>query len=141
MTTSVSRVLRGQITELISLLDDGKLTDSEVEVFNRFMHISAQMWAGSVKGKLLCIWGLVPPTLLSDRAYLWLHTTEAAAEHEFILVRRSQIEVKKMLEAYPRIVGQCLIGETRSIRWLKWLGAEFGDPDARFVPFVIERKQ
>lgn len=140
MTTTVIEPRRDQITELISHLDGGRLTEPEIEIFQRFVDASTSIWAAEFGGELLGVWGLVPPTLLSDQAYLWLHTTEAAKEHEFILVRQSQIQVKKMLETYPRIVGQCLIEETRSIRWLKWLGAEFGDHDGRFVPFLIERK-
>lgn len=140
MTATVSRVPRDQISELICGLDGGKLSQSEIEIFQRFVAVSTMVWAADLDGELLGVWGLIPPTLLSDQAYLWLHTTEAVQEHEFVVVRRSQIELKKMLEIYPRIVGQCLIGETRSIRWLRWLGAEFGDHDGRLVPFVIERK-
>ena len=140
MTTSISQVQKDQISGLISSLDGGKLSQSEVEIFNRFVLVSISLWVGEIDGRLVCLWGLIPPTLLSDRAYLWLHTTEAVKDHEFILVRRSQIEIAKMLEEYPRIVGQCLVGEARSIRWLRWLGAEFGEPEGHFVPFLIERK-
>ena len=140
MTTSIAPVSKKQISDLITGLSEGKLTINEVEIFNRFVTMSTTMWAGSVDGKLLCLWGLVPPTLLSDQAYLWLHTTEEAKEHEFVLVRRSQIELAKMLKEFPRIIGHCNVGAEQSIRWLKWLGATFGQPDGRLVPFVI-RKQ
>lgn len=125
------------MSELISSLDGGKLSESEVEQFNRFVFMSSKLWAGSVEGRLLCLWGLMPPTLLSDQAYLWLYTTDAAAEHEFVLVRRSQIELKKMLIEFPRIVGHCRVGASRSIRWLKWLGAEFAEPHKDLIPFEI----
>ena len=141
MTTVVSLVTRQKVSELISSLDEGKLSPSEVEMFNRFVLVSSKLRAAQVDGKLIALWGLIPPTMLSDQAYLWLHTTEAAQEHEFIIVRNSQIEVRKMLEEFPRIIGHCEVEATRSIRWLKWLGAVFGDHDGRLVPFEIVRKE
>lgn len=137
MTSVVSSVSPAQMTELISTMDGGKLTEAEREVFARYVFVSTMLWIGTVDGKLLCMWGLIPPTLLSDRAYLWLHTTEAAEEHTFILVRRSQIEMKKMLVDFPNIVGHCQVGADQSIRWLKWLGAKFGEPTDKMIPFTI----
>ena len=101
------------------------------------MLFSPTMWKGIVDDRLLCIWGVIPPTLLSDRAYLWLITTEAVKDHEFILVRRSQIEIKQILKRYKAIYGHCQVGADRSVRWLRWLGATFGEPEGRLVPFVI----
>ena len=141
MTTSVSAISRQKVNELISSWALDSLSDIEVETFKRFVLVSSKLRAGVVDGKLICLWGLVPPTMLSDRAYLWMHTTDEAEKHEFLLVRHSQIEVRKMLEEYPRIVGQCELAATRSIRWLKWLGAVFGDHDGKLVPFEIVRKE
>jgi hypothetical protein len=45
-----------------------------------------------------------------------------------------------MLQRYPTIVGNCIVGEYKSIRWLKWLGAKFGRPEGNKVPFVIRAK-
>ena len=128
------------MSELISSVDGVKLVGEELEIFNRFVSASAFVYSGIVNDKVVCLWGLIPPTLLSDQAYLWLHTTPAAEEHQFILVRRGQIEMKKMLEEYPKIVGHCEVQATRSIRWLKWLGAKFGEAEGSLVPFIINRQ-
>jgi hypothetical protein len=48
--------------------------------------------------------------------------------------------VEKLLESYERIVGVTDIGETQSIRWLKLLGAKYGEPDGKVLPFEIRRK-
>ena len=137
MTTTISTVSRDQVSKLISQAEGGRLSVKELEVFQRWLLVSQRLFTGLVDGKLLCIWGLIPPTLISDRAYLWLHVTPQAKGHEFILVRRSQIELRKMLEEYPVITGHCAAGATDSMRWLKWLGAQFGDPAGRVVPFII----
>ena len=100
--------------------------------------MSQRVWEARVDGELACIWGLIPPTLMSTQAYLWLHTTEVAAEHTFLLVRYSQLWVQHMLETYPTIVGHVARDAKRSQRWLQWLGARLGRPDGKLIPFTIE---
>jgi hypothetical protein len=96
---------------------------------------------GMVDGKIACMWGLVPQTILSNQAYLWLITTDIAIEHKFLLVRYSQLFVEKALEHYPVITGHCAAGDFKAKRWLRWLGAEFGDSDGKQITFKIERKE
>lgn len=140
MTTTIAPILRHELSDLIPSLDGGRLSVKEVAIFRGYVLASSVVWQAVVKGELYCIWGLIPPTLLSDRAYLWLHTTEAVEGNEFVLVRRSQIELAKMLEQFPTIVGHCAVDAARSIRWLGWLGAVFGPPEGKLIPFVIRSK-
>lgn len=140
MTTVVAPLAKDQSSELISSLEGVKMDATERAVFANFIAASVYAYTGVVEGKVICLWGLIPPTLLSDQAYLWLYTTPAADAHQFILVRRGQIEMKKMLEEYPKIVGHCEVDAPRSIRWLGWLGAKFGPPVGALIPFVIERQ-
>jgi hypothetical protein len=100
---------------------------------------SEQRWAGLVDGTIACLWGLIPPSLLSDQAYLWLMHTPLVENHKFRFIRHSQIQMKKMLELYPNIVGDCLISNRTGKKWLEWLGAKFTDPPDRegLVPFHI----
>lgn len=115
------------------------LSESRVERF--LSGRAATLWEGKIDGKTVCVWGMVPPTLLSDQAYIWLFThDELVREHQFVFVRRSQRMIEQMLEEYPRIVGHCLVDSQRSIRWLKWLGATFGPPTGMLVPFEIRKK-
>jgi len=97
------------------------------------------LWVGTVDNDPVCAWGLVPPTLLSDEAYLWMILLEGAEDHTFVLVRQSQIQMAAMLDIYPVIRGHCEIDNASAQRWLRWLGAEFGYPDDRLIPFVIKR--
>lgn len=99
--------------------------------------LSAVTWVGCVDEEVACVWGLVPPTLLSTQAYLWLITTDLVTEHPFLFVRHSQMVVKNILKEYPVITGHAGVGEDRSIRWLRWLGARMFDPDKGRIPFVI----
>lgn len=112
------------------------------ETMHRAIMNSTRVWAGAVDDQLVAMWGLIPPTLLSDTAYLWLFTTDHLRDHVFIFIRHSQRAVKAMLAEYPTIVGHTKINNTRAIQWLRWLGAEFGDPINNDVrPFTIRASQ
>ena len=140
MTVAVEKIGRGEVMDLISQVEDDSLTENDKETFRRCVEQTTSVWIGLADGKLVCIWGLIPPTLLSDTAYLWLYTTEAIKGHEFLFVRHSQIAVKAMLKLYPTITGITKIGNEQTLRWLKWLGAEFGEPNGLILPFTIRNK-
>ncbi len=134
--TLIERVTTAEAKELISRIAfdaDGRKT------MDFCLLMSASIWAGSIDGVLACIWGVIPPTLLSNQAYLWLYTTDAIKGHEFVLVRHSQLVIEGILEEYPSIVGHAIIGSDKSIRWLKWLGAKFGQPQGLAIPFRISK--
>lgn len=139
----VSIDLLGQkpsIAELIHSSTEMLLSENSIGILEFCQSMSSECWTGYVDSKLICCWGLIPPTLLSNQAYLWMHCTPDIRDHKFLLVRHSQIVVAKMLERYPRIVGDCLLDASDSIRWLKWLGATFGEPQGAYIPFVIRKK-
>ena len=116
------------------------LTQMEGEnekLLRQCLRLSEVSWVGMVDGEVLCFYGLIPPSLISDTAYLWLQTAPALNEHVFTFVRNSQIVIRDMLKYYPRIVGDCRLVDDRAIVWLKWLGATFGSPTATHIPFEI----
>ena len=116
------------------------LPEYDQAILYRFMLDSMWVWIGKRDEEILCFMGLIPPTLLSDRAYLWLQTTPAMPDHVFVFVRHSQLVLAEMLKEFPMIVGHCEASQTKSIRWLRWLGATFGTPIGRAVPFEIRAK-
>ena len=105
----------------------------------RFLVISIMSWTGLVENKVACVWGIISPTILSDSAYLWLLTTDLVDEHPFLFVRHSQMVVEKLLEDFPCIKGHVVAGETRSIRWLKWLGFKLGHQEGGLIDFERRR--
>lgn len=116
------------------------LSGHEHEIMHRFMLNSPQVWIGKDGDEVLCFMGLIPPTLLSDRAYLWMRTTDASREHVFVLVRQSQRLIARMLRDFPLIVGHCEVNNPKAVRWLRWLGATFGTPEGHLIPFEIRAK-
>ncbi len=136
--TKIELVTKTDAARLISRSMGDKLTDEGRKNLAKCSDCTTTVWAGYVDEELVCIWGLVPPTLLSEMAYLWLHTTEGVKDHEFIFVRRSQRAIQEVLKMYPLIVGHCEVGSPRSVRWLKWLGAVFAQPEGKMIPFMIK---
>jgi hypothetical protein len=134
--TVIEKVSSRQAVELIREID---FDDVGQRTMDFCLLMSTVIWAGFIDKRLACIWGVIPPTLMSSQAYLWLYTTDVIKGHEFILVRHSQLVIKEILEEYPSIVGHALMGADKSIRWLKWLGAEFGYPQGTGIPFRITR--
>lgn len=110
------------------------------EVLTECLYRSSVRCVGYVDDKPACVWGLIPRTILSNQAYLWLLTTEIAAEHKFLLVRYSQLFVEQALESYPTLYGHVEAGNAPAKRWLRWLGAEFGETDGKQINFVIRKK-
>ena len=116
------------------------LSKADARIMETCVALSSDVWTGMIDGEVVCVWGVAPPSLMSQRAYLWLYTTDKVKEHQFSFVRHSQIVLEDLLNVYDLITGHCVIGQDNSIRWLKWLGAQFGEPDGKLIPFQIRRK-
>ncbi len=140
MSTAIRQVTNAEAYDLIFWDHLSMLSPMDQETMHRSIMNSSRVWIGYEGDKILCTWGLIAPTILSDRAYLWLWTTEHMHEHVFIFVRYSQLAVREMLNHYPVIVGHAQAGKDKSIRWLRWLGAVFGEPQGQLIPFEIRAK-
>lgn len=141
MTVQIEPIADQHISQLISSIAGYTLEPREIGMLEFCQTMSSETWTGYVDGVLICCWGLIPPTLLSNQAYLWMHSTPAVRDHQFLLVRHSQRIIEQALNRYEQIVGDCQVGAEDSIRWLKWLGAEFYDAnDSGYCSFVIRRK-
>lgn len=115
------------------------LDPSESKTMDRCLKLSSTVFVGKIHGDVVCSWGLIPPTVLSEQAYLWMYTTPQLEEHKFLFVRHSQRVIEDMLGEYERIVGHVVMGNDLAFRWLRWLGAKFGAPENKLIPFRIDR--
>lgn len=132
------------IKKVDSAIDLGQIapnmTLAETTTIICCMRMSSIVWEGKVDDVIACIWGLIPPSLMSNQAYLWLYTTDLINEHRFLFVRHSQRMIEIMLKEYPIIVGHTHVESTQAIRWLKWLGAEFTAKEGQRLAFTIQKK-
>ena len=139
MKVVVDEARADSVRDLIFSNASASFDDVQKMVLGNCIQRSAPLWAGFVDGEFVCTWGLIPPTLMSDRAYLWLHVTPALEGNEFAFVRHSQVVIEEMLKDYPIIWGETLVENTRAIRWLRWLGAEFDKPEGQRIRFMIRK--
>lgn len=136
MTVAVNQALL-PISQLIQMMCGNVLSEKDCSLFD-YCQTLGSVYVGTIDGNFVCCWGLIPPTFLSQQAYLWMWAPEPI-KHQFVFIRQSQIQVQKMLDRYDRIVGHCMSAAKSSQRWLKWLGAEFEPADGDVVPFTIRR--
>jgi hypothetical protein len=141
MTARITSIPGAEAYDLIFPDHLAMLSSVDQETMQRTMSNSSRVWIGFNDDAILCAFGLIPPTMLSNRAYLWLYTTHHMTEHVFVFIRHSQRMVQEMLQEFPVIVGHGTTDAPRSLRWLHWLGAKFGEPQGRFLPFTIEASQ
>lgn len=138
MKVDVAPTPREMVREMI--VEYERYTGRDIRALDLCLDTTEHLWVGCVGDVPLCAWGLVPPTLLADEAYLWMILLEGWPEvHTFVLARETQIQVAKMLEMYPVIRGHCEVSDLRAQRFMRFLKAEFGYPDGPLLPFVIRR--
>lgn len=137
---SISPIREQKVSQLISQIEGFTIDPKSADILDFCQAMSVTAWAAYVRDDLICCWGLIPPSMLSNQAYLWMHSTPAIREHQFCLVRHSQVVLAEMLKVYDQIIGECVVGAKDSIRWLRWLGAEFAEAENGYLPFVIRSK-
>lgn len=118
----------------------GDIPDHQKVALSTMMMASSNCWLGSIDGRVVAAWGVAPPTMMSDQAYLWLHVTPDIIGNEFVFVRHSQRVVADLQRNWPTITGWADPKTENTTRWLKFLGAEFGEPQGKYIPFVIRSK-
>jgi hypothetical protein len=116
------------------------LSELNQDTMSRAFGNSVWVWIGDVDGEVFGFWGLIPPTLLGDRAYLWFMHTEALGRHIFRFIRHSRQVTAELLDHYPILVGHGKSDDARSLRWLRWCGAQFGATAGALVPFEIRSR-
>lgn len=137
MTPQIKPSSREITRELILEMHDGILTEEDLRALETCTSRATYLWIGYIRERPVCAFGLVPPTLLADRAYLWLYASPAVEEFKFAFVRHSQLVMEDMLTLYPAIYGVTRADNPRAIRWLKWLGATYAQPQNGLIPFQI----
>ena len=120
------------------------LTAKEARIFDECQKMSLTTWVAHHDGRLVCTWGIIPPSVLSEEVYLWLYATEAVRTSQFLFVRHSQLVIEGLLGEYRAVTGHVTAANSpsgkASRRWLQWLGAEITGPVNRgMLDFRIER--
>ena len=137
MNAMIYRAQPSQIDRLIRKHLEGKLTEMEIQTLVSSSEFSDPVLVGMYEDKLVCLAGLVPLTLLSNTAHIWLYATEELSKHKIKFGRHSRRVINDLLNLYPTLIGQCYTPS--AVSWLDWLGAEFTSPLGLAFPFTLRK--
>lgn len=77
-------------------------------------------------GKAIAMFGLIPTTILGDKAGVWLLGTEDVSTVKKSFCRYSRKVIKYFISQYPILFAQVDGRYEKTHRWLAWLGAVKG---------------
>lgn len=113
-----------------------------VEAINGSVKESNKAWTFRCGDMPLCVFGDVPD--LCGGAVFWLLGTDEVRNHKREFMRRSKLFKGYLMKNYEYLTNVVCMDNKESVRWLKWLGAEFQEDTAMimgkpFQRFYIER--
>lgn len=85
---------------------------------------SSVIWLGLADGVEAVATGLIPATVFSTEAYLWMIHTKLCEQHPIPFIRWSRKVIDEALDLFPSIVGLVHYDNASGQRWLEWLGAK-----------------
>jgi hypothetical protein len=97
------------------------LKPNEYEAMMAAARISRPIYSGMFGEALVCLVGLIPPSLLSDNVYIWCYVTEEIRDHKIAFTRHARRLMAQLRQTYPVIYGHCF--DETSCHWLESLGA------------------
>lgn len=120
----------------------GGVTDYADAIRDGVTH-SALCWTGLVGGKVACIFGVRPVTLLGSTGIPWLLGTPLVARHARVFMRNSRPYIAQMLRAYPHLTNFVHAPNHQAVGWLKHMGFSLSGAVAApsgelFYPFEMK---
>lgn len=79
-------------------------------------------------GEPCVMFGVCPQALLGNTAILWMLGTPKVENVKVRFIRNNRKFIDMFLTFYPFLTNFVHVENTKSIAWLKWLGAEFDNP-------------
>jgi hypothetical protein len=114
------------------------------EVLVESVEKSASSWAGLADGRLVCLFGVVPMSLVGVTGIPWLLGSDDVCAYGRPFLRRNRAMIDRWLADFPVLTNVVDARNTVSIRWLRWLGFRLGEPTPMgprglpFLPFRME---
>lgn len=97
-----------------------------------------------VDGSVVCIFGVVPVSILGGRGSPWLIGTDLLERHALIFLRQSRACIAQWSQEYALLSNYVDARNTAAMRYLRWLGftlapaAPFGPLGLPFHRFIME---
>lgn len=104
------------------------------------LSVSRSAWAATDEaGRVICMWGLVCPSLLGARAEIWLLASRRVEDYLVRFARQARDFVAEMQHQYPRLEANVAASNHVAVRFVRWLGfrpcGEFTIDGHRFLSF------
>lgn len=100
------------------------------------MLCSTRCWTGLIDGVPICMFGVVPASLVESVGRPWMIGTPAVEKFDRIFLKHCHEVVKNMASEYKTLYNFVDLRNKKAIRWLKWLGFTMEEP-APFGPFNL----
>jgi hypothetical protein len=132
---TIGPVQPGDTEELIAHLREADRLEVEASVgvdnVESTIHASVasswQVWTARADGKLGCIFGVVPLSVLGGVGAPWLLGTDVMDANPRVVIRKSPKYIRPMIELFPHLMNVVDVRNKRSIQWLRWLGFRVHD--------------
>ncbi|WP_461521171.1 hypothetical protein [Porticoccus sp.] len=80
-----------------------------------------------IGGEPVAVFGLALRGILGRTGVPWMLGTDGVSRRRRVFAPKSREVIEEMLSITPYLYNYAHVGNTVSIRWLKWLGFEFED--------------
>lgn len=125
---------------LVRVLSENMTRDDRIEVMlshghtaqdaiEKGLEVSKFTTVGCVGDDVCCIFGVTEKSLLTRHGIPWMLTTDKMELHKRILMEGSIDVVNEMKRHFNHLENYVYVENKRSVRWLKWLGFEFDEPE------------
>jgi hypothetical protein len=133
MMVTIERVSTFNLRNLLGYDCADEVLRSYADCFTK----STAIWLAKADGVEACAVGVIPPTIFSSKAYLWLIHTKLCEQHPLRFIRWSRKVMDEILATYPNIYGLCHPDNVSGRAWLEWLGAKFAGEYNNHYTFEI----
>lgn len=98
------------------------------EALRAGLRLSTSVWTGMVDGRPICMFGVVPASLLGGVGVPWMIGTTDIERHQHAFLRRCRPHVAHMRRLYTHLANMVDARNRVAMRWLRWLGFRLGEP-------------
>ena len=109
------------------------LEQDNLETCQLLMKQSYRVWLSYSAGQVGFFYGIIPDSLLSDRAYMWAWAGPGLKKYPITWARFSLTMIQNIRKEFPVIYGICSV----DVKWAKFLGAKIGPEVEGYPSFVI----
>jgi hypothetical protein len=93
-----------------------------------------------IEDRVCGMYGIRCDTLIGDRATIWMLGSPEIEKIRIKFLRNNRKYIDLFLSYYPILMNWVDVDNKKSIAWLKWLGAEIGEPERYGVENKLFRK-